>query len=309
MAEIITNEYFANHIDLFKEKFSKIKIIALDLDGTLLNNYFDLEVGDEINQMCKILHNKYKVNTLIATGRTLSGSMTVKNTLISKLNVPLILYNGSVIIHNNTYNIMKQKFIDFDSVNKILNILNGYKKVNIYSYYYVDNLLNTYEVVKGFTSSKTDLPEKDFNGQTIQWIDSTFEDAISENSYDPSAILIDISKCLVDEQIKIKELMATFPNITITASTSNYIEVRPKNSNKGIALKTLLEYYEIEKSEILSIGDNDNDIEMLEYSGVGITVSSASEKAKKSSDFITIGGAYHGVSDILKKVIEIKSRG
>lgn len=69
--------------------------------------------------MCKILHNKYKVNTLIATGRTLSGSMTVKNTLISKLNVPLILYNGSVIIHNNTYNIMKQKFIDFDNVNKI----------------------------------------------------------------------------------------------------------------------------------------------------------------------------------------------
>ena len=62
-------------------------------------------------------------------------------------------------------------------------------------------------------------------------------------------------------------------------------------------------------SKILSIGDNDNDIEMLEYSGVGITVSSASEKAKKSSDFITIGGAYHGVSDILKKVIEIKSRG
>ena len=131
MAEIITNEYFANHIDLFKENFSKIKIIALDLDGTLLNNNFDLEVGTEINQMCKILYNKYKVNTLIATGRTLLGSMTVKNTLISKINVPLILYNGSVIVHNNTYNIMKQKFIDFGSVNKILNILKEYKKVKI----------------------------------------------------------------------------------------------------------------------------------------------------------------------------------
>ena len=308
MAEIITNEYFANHIDLFKENFSKIKIIALDLDGTLLNNNFDLEVGTEINQMCKILYNKYKVNTLIATGRTLLGSMTVKNTLISKINVPLILYNGSVIVHNNTYNIMKQKFIDFGSVNKILNILKEYKKVNIYSYYYVDNLLNTYEVVKGFTSSKTDLPEKDFNGQIIQWVDSTFEDDILENNYTPSAMLIDVSKSFVDEQIKIKELMATFHDITITASTSNYIEVRPKNSNKGIALKALLEYYEIEKSEILSIGDNDNDIEMLEYSGIGITVSSASEKAKKSSDFITVGGAYHGVSDILKKIIEIKSK-
>lgn len=61
-----------------------------------------------------------------------------------------------------------------------------------------------------------------------------------ENNYAPSAILIDISKCLVDEQIKIKELMATFPNITITASTSNYIEVRPKNSNKGIAFKDII---------------------------------------------------------------------
>jgi Cof subfamily protein (haloacid dehalogenase superfamily) len=234
--------------------------------------------------------------------------MIVKDTLISKLKVPLILYNGSVIIHNNTYSIMKQKFIDFESVKEILNILNRHKKVTIYSYYYVDNLLNTYEVVKGFNFSRTNLPEKDFNGQIIQWVDSSFTDAILENNYAPSAILIDITKCLIDEQIKIKEHMATFSNITITASTSSYIEVRPKNSNKGVALKTLLEYYEIEKSEILSIGDNDNDIEMLEYSGVGITVSSGSEKAKESSDFITVGGAYHGVSDILKKVIEIKSK-
>lgn len=307
MAEIITNEYFANNITFFKNSFSKIRLIALDLDGTLLDNYLDLDVGEDIFRICKLLYEKYQVYTIIATGRTLSGAKSVRDSLISNINVPLVLYNGSVVIHNNTYNILEQKFIDFNTTSKIINTFKLYENIQVFCYYYIDNILNTYEIVKGYSINTNDLPKKDFNGHSIEWYTNINDNEIESENILPSAILIDISTIPLDDKVKIKTYIEDIDTISMTASTSSYIEIRPRNSNKGLALKTLADYYQIKNEEILSIGDNDNDIEMLEYSGIGVTVSSASKRAKESSDFITLGGAYKGVFDILKKIIDIKS--
>ncbi len=119
----------------------------------------------------------------------------------------------------------------------------------------------------------------------------------------PSAILIDISNSLNQEYI----INATkqVKNISVTSSGNKYIEIRPKNSDKGNALRIVSEHLDIDRNEILAIGDNDNDVEMLTYSGVGVCMSDASNYAKESSDFITNSGAFEGVLEVLRLVKEI----
>lgn len=302
----LTNSYYLKNFDYFKKKFSKIRLIALDLDGTLLENSEDLNVGEEINQLCTKLFNKYDIYTVITTGRTLAGAKIVKDTLLKNLNMPLILYNGSVIINNNTHNILMQKTITKEGLFEVINAIKNYNSIDAFFYSYIDDLFQTYEIVKGW-SLNLHKPEYEFNGQKIEWIDS-IEQSIMDTTEHTSAILLDIKNVESNEKRTLMTQLINLKNVTITSSNKNYVEIRPMNSNKGIALSFLTDYLNISQDNTLSIGDNDNDIEMLEFTDMGICVDTATSNAKNVCDFITIGGAYLGVFDIIKKIAEIKSQ-
>ena len=306
MNKQLSNSYYLENIDYFRNKFSRVKLIALDLDGTLLENSDDLNVGKEINQLCTKLYNKYSIYTVITTGRTLTGAKKVKETLIKDLNMPLILYNGSVIIHNNTHSILMQKTIIKEGLTEVVNTIKEHPSIHAFFYSYIDDLFQTYEIVKGWSLSNQ-RPEFEFNGQKIEWIDSLSQE-IENNSKNTSAILLDIKDIESAEKKLLFSKLINLKNVTITSSSKNYVEIRPKNSNKGIALSFLTNYLNISQDNTLSIGDNDNDVEMLEFTDLGICVDTATPSAKKACDFITQGGAYLGVFDIIKKIDEIQSQ-
>lgn len=86
---------------------------------------------------------------------------------------------------------------------------------------------------------------------------------------------------------------------TFVQSSPWYYELLPKNSTKGDGLIQLGELCGIDRSRIIAVGDNENDLEMVKMAGVGIAVENAIPIVKSSADYITANNN----SDAIAKVI------
>ena len=82
-------------------------------------------------------------------------------------------------------------------------------------------------------------------------------------------------------------------------SCANYYEMLPKGVNKGIGLEKLSEITGISKEKIIAIGDNENDIEMIGYAGLGVAVGNATESVKEISDIVTVTNNESAVAKII----------
>jgi hypothetical protein len=89
------------------------------------------------------------------------------------------------------------------------------------------------------------------------------------------------------------ERLSRIPSLSCTTSGYSYLEVRPAGVNKGLGLSVAAEHLGLDRSEVLAVGDNDNDAEMLNWAGIGVAVSSASQTAISNSRYVCGNG--HGV--------------
>jgi adenine-specific DNA-methyltransferase len=117
----------------------------------------------------------------------------------------------------------------------------------------------------------------------------------------PSAIVIhttskknDISK--ICSELKLIE------DISFSCGGTEYVEIKPKGINKGKALERVAELLDLKKNQVLAIGDNDNDAEMLAWVGIGIAIDSASALAIKESKYKATRGVIDGAIEVLRLV-------
>ena len=89
--------------------------------------------------------------------------------------------------------------------------------------------------------------------------------------------------------------------LNIYQSKPTYLEIMNKDVSKPKAIEKLLSLYDIDSSEIVAIGDNYNDADMLKYAGVGIAMGNAPDKVKLVSDFITLSNDEDGIVTAVNK--------
>lgn len=82
-------------------------------------------------------------------------------------------------------------------------------------------------------------------------------------------------------------------------SCANYYEILPKGSNKGTGLEKLCKITGISKEKTIAIGDNENDIEMIRYAGLGVAVGNAAETVKQISNLVTVTNNESAVAKII----------
>ena len=104
----------------------------------------------------------------------------------------------------------------------------------------------------------------------------------------------------IDELAKVLAGHPMAENFNILRSDEIYYEILPKNSNKGNLLIKLAEILGVDIKNTIAIGDNDNDIAMLETAGVGYAVSNASQGAKEAADIITVSNEEHAIAKIIE---------
>ena len=82
-------------------------------------------------------------------------------------------------------------------------------------------------------------------------------------------------------------------------SDERFYEILPKGANKGTLVTKIAEILGINPEKTIAVGDNDNDVSMLECAHIGIAVSNASESVKKVADFITVSNEEGAIAKII----------
>jgi len=106
---------------------------------------------------------------------------------------------------------------------------------------------------------------------------------------------------LREEMLKV--LPKEFPDLVITTSIVNNIEINSREATKGRALKKLAEHLEIPVSQTMAFGDDTNDITMLKAAGIGVAMGNADKEVKRAADFVTDGCDDNGVARAIKEFV------
>jgi Cof subfamily protein (haloacid dehalogenase superfamily) len=113
---------------------------------------------------------------------------------------------------------------------------------------------------------------------------------------------------LIDEPEILDRAISRLPKeayqkYTIVKSAPHFLEIINKNGNKGEGLKALAKHLNITHEEIIAVGDAGNDIEMIEYAGLGVAMANATEEVKKVANYHTNSNNDDGIATIIEKYI------
>ncbi len=261
-----------------------IKMIAIDLDGTLLDD------NKKISMQNKIAIKQAKnmgAKIIIASGRPYFRVKEILKKLT--LNEPLdyvITYNGgAILLGDGSKKIYESKLKNKD----IIQTIDFINKYNGGILLYQDDHIFCFHFDKNIASLKV------FAG--INFEEQTVEKLKSKNM--ANKIILADNGALID---KVKEkLPKKFKkNYNIVRSTNNFLEFLPKKVSKGIAIKKLATMFKISKNEIMVIGDEENDLSMFSYAKVKVAMGNASVSIKAHASYITTSNNDSGVAQAIE---------
>lgn len=246
------------------------KYIFSDLDETLL---VDHHVPIE-NQKAIKKANSQGTHFVVATGRAYNMIQDILKEVgtYGKENEYSLCFNGALIVEHKNNHILYFKGLDFDVAKDIFNRSFDYD---------VCVLVFTLDCCYIFRVDEREVERKKEQKAPYQVRDDNDFDFLKDEK---------IAKILYVKRDmsylrKIKaELLPFYSHVSMTFSSYRYLEFNALNVNKGIALKWLMDYLNININETIAIGDNDNDIEMIQMAGLGVCVQGASDEIKKISD-------------------------
>ncbi len=100
------------------------------------------------------------------------------------------------------------------------------------------------------------------------------------------------------------KLLGIYPaGMNIYTSKPTYLEIMRADASKTNAVKFLLEKYNIKREEILAIGDNFNDLEMIKYAGTGVAMGNAPETIQAAADYVTATNEDDGVRKAIERFV------
>ena len=245
---------------------SKIKLIATDIDGTILK--YDFEFNQEVKDCISKLSDD-GVKVVLVTGRMHSATDYIAEEL--GLETPIVSYQGGLIKHKDE--ILYEKNLCPKIAREIINWA---KKNDIHLILYMNDELYVEkddEVIRRYTGERN-----------AGFIVESFDDIELGRINKMLAIdFVDEHKVTMWKEY----LEATFDDISVVKSTPYFCEICHPEGTKGHAVNFLKKYYELETEEILTIGDQNNDIELLLAGGIKVAMGNATEELKAVADYVT----------------------
>ncbi len=99
-----------------------------------------------------------------------------------------------------------------------------------------------------------------------------------------------------------KEVQELLPGCSLPRWHPAFTDIVKNGSNKAVGISHLLEHYHITKEEIIAFGDGGNDIDMLEYAGIGVAMGNADNTVKDHADYVTTDVDNEGIYNALVKL-------
>ena len=289
-------------------KFFMIKLIASDMDGTLLNH--NHKIPKENVKLINFAKNQ-GIEFVVATGRAYYEALPALNE--ENINCDVISFNGGIV---------------YDKNGNIISITPMLPK----------DLYYTIEILKSFDISYQLYTKNTIYTTSIETDINAYIDLIRSNGYEPDVEhlraeaqqKLDVGYITEVENIELylnekenppikiiaisndisklenaAKLLSENTSISVTSSGANNIEIMHKNATKGKALKEIAKIYGINLENAVAIGDNLNDQAMLDIVGYSVAMKNGNTILKEQAKYVTEKtNSEGGVADTIFKLIE-----
>lgn len=265
-----------------------IKLIAIDLDGTLFNPRQEITTVNK-QALQKTLENGIKI--IIVTGRGQTGVERALNML--KMELPYICSAGSLARERRGGPVLYAH--SFHHPKEIQHVIEFARRENIglisdradgSSLWFgpdtLEEVTDPMSAADARKSIRTFAPEKDFDQPLLKLTIAADTDTLLQ------------AEALVREKC---------PSIHQTFSGPKYIDLTGQGVNKGTALKALAAHWQLAPKEIAAIGDQAIDIEMLRFSGLPIAMENGVEPLKEAAQWIAPSNDEDGVAWALERIM------
>lgn len=291
------------------------KLIAMDVDDTLLDK--ELRVSPRVNAIINRLQTEGIVVTL-ATGRMFRSTRPIARQL--GLDIPLITYQGALVKNCISGEVLLHQPLPLEQA---LAVIQLGRQEGLHINLYLEDQLYYEQVTKeGEAYAKlADVPvclvpdlaefllararearreqvEPAEQGKSVGQAEQAEQAA--QAAFGPTKML------LIGEEAHLDNLLdrarSQFGDtVHVTKSKPIFLEFTNAGANKGTALAELARVYGIKREEIMAFGDSYNDLEMLEYAGMGVAMGNARPALKEIADYITKGNDEDGVAEAIEK--------
>jgi Cof subfamily protein (haloacid dehalogenase superfamily) len=242
------------------------KLVALDMDGTLLN---DRQEISSVN--AEWIHKAQAAGVMVcfATGRGFQSALPYAEQL--KLDTPMVTVNGSEI-WRKPHVLHNRSFLNGSSIKRLHELAVTY-----------DTWFWAYTALGILNKENWLLPDQGWDSQ--HWLKFGFY--TEEEGILP----------------EIRAAIASWGGHEITNSSPFNLEINPEGISKAVAIREVCGLIGIEMSQVVAMGDSLNDLAIIREAGFGVAMGNAQEAVKEAADFVTLTNNDNGVAHVLKEFV------
>ncbi len=278
-------------------RLKRIKLVLMDVDGTLVtgDSQTFAQVIDQLRRLKSV-----GIHFSIATGRTISGVAPILAQLdgVGVKMPPMITYNGAVVAVGEMDLVLKVRTIEREA---FAHLVKRCRIIGVSPLAYACAATPFESIRETVYSESTNAPLREFNGTEIRRVTDllAIEDEIV-------AALIECPAGAIGDAFK-ESLAQSFSGaLRVTTSGGPYIEICHPLGTKQHAMFELAEMMRIGVDEIMAIGDNFNDLEMIGAAGVGVAVANAPDSVKNAAFLRCSQKDARGVVEALRVLMRVK---
>lgn len=275
----------------------RYKLVACDLDGTLLNDNSSVS-KENLKAIEKI--NKSKIIFALVTGRTL---FEIPQELLECDDIRYIIYSDGAVAYDKR--LKKEIFCKYISTGTALKIYHLLKKY--------DAMIEIYESTHPVTEA-TNLNSKSYDYFNIDRdyrpvIDKTrigvedLEEYIKENR---RIEIFNIFFKHLEERDECAKILKGDFDICVTTSMDNNIEITAQAVSKGKALERLCNHLRIDGRNVIAAGDSLNDLSMFDYAGTPLSAGNAQQYVKEYTGNTICTNNEHIAKYIWENILEVQ---
>lgn len=243
------------------------KLLALDMDGTLLND--ELHISDvNLKWIKKAIEQD--VTVIFSTGRGFINAIGYAQDI--GLETPMITVNGGEI-WSKPHVLLERKTLDAKWIGKLHGLTEQYPNTWFWAY--------TSERIY----NKDSWHELKGDASEHEWLKFGYYDEDIETVQ------------------AIRQHIEEWKGLEISNSSIYNLEINPLGVSKATALEQLCEHMGISMQEVIAVGDSLNDIKAIKAAGLGVAMENAQDEVKAAADAITFSNNDHGVAEVIRRFI------
>lgn len=266
-----------------------IELIAIDIDGTLLNPQHEISPAV---QAAIVAARDRGVHVVLATGRPFVGVQRYLRELeLRHAGHYCITNNGALVQRAQTGERVAEVTLNFDDY---LHFERMARELGVHFHALdYDTLYTANRDISAYTVHESALSGIPLKFRTVQEMDPSM--------VFPKVMMID-DPAVLDEAIT-RIPREAFEHYTIMKSAPFFLEILNRQVDKGKGLKLLAEHLGIAADNIMALGDQQNDLAMIKYAGLGVAMGNGVDEVKAASRYVTRSNREDGVAHAIEKFV------